>query len=152
MTIEQSLRRRALRSQIVSYGLVIVSLAVVLVASFYLPGSFRDALGSASGPTAADFNSPALATSSLALIITALGFAGIVAIAWQIIRFAQGERALSIRYATLADALCISGDNVDDLDKTLTMLSAGVQLTTESSDCDRTKELAALADLVKALR
>ncbi|MCM2274685.1 MAG: hypothetical protein NDI75_07850 [Candidatus Didemnitutus sp.] len=151
MTIEQSLRRRALRSQIVSYGVIFVSLVGVLAASFYLLGAFRDTLGFASTPTPADAEAPALATSSLALIITAFGFGGTVAIAWQVIRFAQAERALSVRYSVLADALCISGDNIDDFDKMLTRLSIAMQLPAEPIG-DRSKELAALADVVKAVR
>lgn len=152
MTIEQSLRRRALRHQMVAYVVWFLVVLIVLVSAWLLPHSFHDVAKQAASLVTDKSEPSALGAATVGTIVVSLSFSAIVGLAWHLIRFAHGERTLAATSTALADALCLSGNDIDGFEKVLKILSPPQTFIAPENEPDRSKELTALANLVKTLR
>lgn len=150
MNLEFSLRQRALRSQLIAWGFMLLA-ASSLVFSFLRLSDSYERVAAAARASGSAAESVVLTPSAVALIVCVLGYASILTAAWFIVRFANTERKIALHCSSLADALCICGNSIPDLEK-----AAGIMAHASGDgdlpESDRSKELAALSDLVKALR
>lgn len=147
MTIEQNLRRRAGRANLLALGGMTLALGIAFAAFAQLPAIYQQLL-QASISVARDRESSALMAWSSALSLCVLGLAGVAAVAWQLVRLARAERAWARHCLTLADALCLGGDRMEQLEKAVAVVSP--RLAPEADDLVRTSE--ALAKLAETLK
>jgi len=150
MTIEFSLRRRAVRSRYMA--ILWLSLATLILVGTYISlpliasrtiATFRDIQ-----PTA-DNKAPhielyALGVVTLALL--AIGFA-----CFLLGRTAFVEIELAARFAGLADAVCIAGDSFDHLEKAANLLVPGTKYLSVP-EIFSTKDLGSVLQVLKEIR
>src|SRR6266850_5518722 len=126
MTIEFSLRRRAVRSRYMA--ILWLSLATLILVGTYISlpliasrtiATFRDIQPTADNK-ALHIELYALGVVTLALL--AIGFA-----CFLLGRTAFVEIELAARFAGLADAVCIAGDSFDHLEKAANLLVPGTK-------------------------
>jgi len=160
MTLEFSLRRRA---QLASYMAVVwLALATVILVGTYasLPIVANRVLGAihtmemesnASRPAAAQPSPDAKAPQLYAIGVLALGLLAICFACFLLGRAAFVEIELSARFAAFADALCLSGDSIERLEKLANLMLPGTKYLSVP-EIFSTKDLDSLTEVIKAVK
>jgi hypothetical protein len=159
MTIEFSLRRRAKRAQ--SMAVFWLSLATAILVGTYisLPLIAKRTLGAvnviaiASSTTTAGRITEGQGNHAelYALGILVLGLLAICFACFLLGRTAFVEIELAARFSAFADALCLSGDNFEQLERTASLLMPGTKYLSVP-EIFSTKDVGAVVDAVSKLR
>jgi len=163
MTIEYSLRLRAKQARWLA-TIWLVLTASVLVGTYaslpFIANTTLNAFGKIepqaterkTGPTTdavenkGAFPAQLYAFGTLALGLSAVGFA-----CFLLGRAAFVEMELAARFSGFADALCIAGDNFEQLEKAANLLMPGTKYLSVP-DMFSTKDLAPIVEMLKQLR
>lgn len=167
MNIELSLRRRAARAQILAGIFFSLSLAVLVGTLIYSPSwSANGFRAITSAPVDERIARPVAGTKELsrkegdgsnsigqAPIITVLilGFSLAVSSSWLLAKAALLKLDSASRMTTLADALCITGSNLDELEKAVAILGSAKSEASPASGVEG-KDLETLVSIVSKLR
>jgi hypothetical protein len=160
MTIEFSLRLRAKRARYMAvFWLTLATLILVgtyislpLVANKTLSAVHTDAESSGSDtPTthSADVRTPRVELYTIGVL--ALSLLAVCFACFLLGRAAFVEVELAARFAAFADALCLAGENFDQLEKAANLLLPGTKYLSVP-EIFSTKDLDSLTDFLKALR
>jgi hypothetical protein len=130
MTIELSLRRRAMQSRLLAVFWLTLATIILVGASLSLPHVATDMLNSIGKDDGLLPTSNAVVKADdqhekitlphaqvFVMVTVGLGFFGITLISFLLGRASLFEMALAARHSGLADALCIVGSDIDELEK-----------------------------------
>jgi hypothetical protein len=163
MTIEFSMRRRALQSRLLAALWLSVAVVILLCTYFTLPilaNKIASSIGQATSSKAPQITTesseaangksgvtpPVYTVIALALELFAVSFAGFL-----LGRAAFVEIELSARLTGFADALCLAGDDFERLEKAASILMPGTKYLSVP-EIFSTNDLKSLLDVLKEVR
>jgi beta-lactamase regulating signal transducer with metallopeptidase domain len=161
MTIEFSLRTRAKRARYMAAFWLAVTTLILLgtyvslpfVANRTLSAVHADAesseLNAPITRSAVDSRTPRIELYTIGVL--ALGLLAVCFACFLLGRAAFVEIELAARFAAFADALCLAGENFDQLERAANLLLPGSKYLSVP-EIFSTKDLDSVADLLKALR
>lgn len=159
MTIEFSLRRRAKRAQYMAAFWLSLATAILVGTYISLPVIAKRILGAVNmfgiEPSTAIPDRVTEAHGNhaelYALGILTLGLLAICFACFLLGRTAFVEIELGARFSAFADALCLSGDNFDQLERTANILLPGTKYLSVP-EIFSTKDIGAVVDAIAKLR
>src|SRR5713101_6293203 len=162
MTIEFSLRRRAQRARCMAvFWLTLATLILVgtyislpLIANHTLSAIHAMEMESSASKTS--IAQPTIDTKGRHIELYAIGVLALSLLAVCFACFLLGRTAfveieLAARFAAFADALCLAGENLDQLEKAANLLLPGTKYLSVP-EIFSTKDLNSVVDLMKELR
>jgi hypothetical protein len=162
MTIEFSLRRRAKRARFMA--ILWLSLAATILVGAYVSlalianGTLRtihavevDSSGVKANPSQPGAESKSPHVEIYAIGVLALGLSAICFACFLLGRTAFVEIELAARFVGFADALCIAGENFEQLEKAVNLLVPGTKYLSVP-EIFSIKDLGSVVDVVKELR
>jgi hypothetical protein len=163
MTIELSLRRRAIYARLLAILWLLVATVILVGTYVSLPGLANRALSSVSQLSLAVGNSGPAPTKTANEVPTsqhaefyAFGIVGLGVLAIGFACFLLGRTAfveieLAARYAGIADALCLAGENLDALEKATNLLVPAAKYLSVP-EIFSVNDLKTVVDTVKQIR
>lgn len=157
MTIEFSLRRRATQARY--FAIMWLSLAIIILIGSYfsfpsVASKTLESISQIEGSTESDGNTLVAGKAmffqlhTFALIILILCLSVVSFASYLLARTAFIELETAARFIGLADALCIAGDNFEQLEKAATLLVPRSKYFPEATD----KHLNKFLEIVKSVR
>jgi hypothetical protein len=161
MTIEFSLRRRAARARYMAI-LWLVSAILILIATYVsLPLIANSTIRAINGVDLQSSEAGSITpqpreskpphTELYSIGVLALGLLAVCFACFLLGRTAFVEIELAARFSGLADALCISGENFDQLEKAVNFLVPGTKYLSVP-EIFSTKDLDSVVQILKELR
>jgi hypothetical protein len=160
MTLEFSLRRRAVRSRYMAMLWLLLAILILVGTYISLPliasrtiTTFRNL---ELQPSAAPIQLAADNKAAPHIELYALGVVTLALLAISFACFLLGRTAfveieLAARFAGLADAVCIAGDSFDNLEKAVNLLAPGTKYLSVP-EIFSIKDLGSMLDLVKDIK
>src|SRR5271166_946820 len=162
MTLEFSLRRRAQRARYMA--VFWLALATLILVGTYISLPFianhtfsaihtmeMESSASKTGITQTTVDARGPHIELYAIGVLALSLLAVCFACFLLGRTAFVEIELAARFAAFADALCLAGENFDQLEKAANLLMPGTKYLSVP-EIFSTKDLDSLAEIVKALR